>query len=93
MKEYLLEYKLSEVEKSILDLKKGVEAIHQKINSNDDLWDNSDLIREWHVSLRTLANWRKKGLISYAKVNGKIWYTKKARESFMMRNLIPSKNE
>jgi predicted site-specific integrase-resolvase len=45
------------------------------------------------VSERTLADWRRKGLISYVQVSGKIWYPKEAREEFIRRNLINVEND
>jgi hypothetical protein len=56
-----------------------------------DLWDNSEIIRKWKISERTLASWRKNGLISYVQVSGKIWYTKEGRDEFLKRNLIQNK--
>jgi hypothetical protein len=56
------------------------------IRLEQDLWDNSELMRNWKISERTLADWRKKGIISYTKVRGKIWYTKCSRDSFINLN-------
>jgi hypothetical protein len=88
MNEYLVEAKLSQMERSISDLKKGVDAITQRVTSSDDLWDNSDLVRNWHISSRTLATWRKEGIISYVKAYGKIWYPREARESFLKDYMV-----
>jgi hypothetical protein len=95
MREYHFEYKLSELEKGVLDLKKGVDSIKERVSSTDLLWDNSDLIQNWHVSPRTLASWRAKQIIDYVKIGKKIYYAKADRDRFIekyhVRNL--KKNE
>jgi len=58
----------------------------------EDLWDNSDIILNWHISERTLATWRKKKLISYIQIGSKIWYPKLAREEFLLKNLVDNDN-
>ena len=83
MSDYRLEYKLSELEKGVIDLKKGVDSIKDRVYSTDQLWDNSDIIRNWHVSQRTLAGWRAQKLINYMKVGKKIYFTKEDREDFI----------
>lgn len=54
----------------------------------DEMWDNSDLIRNWKVSLRTLAEWRAEGKIGYVQIGNKIWYPREERESFIKANLV-----
>jgi hypothetical protein len=57
------------------------------------LWDSSDIIRNWKVSERTLADWRKKKMIGYVQINKKIFYPRTSRERFISENSIISKNE
>lgn|SRR5690606_40297798 len=57
----------------------------------DDLWDNSDMLRNWKISLRTLASWRAKGLIDYVQMGGKIWYTRENRNAFLRKNEVKAK--
>lgn len=83
MNDYRLELKLSEMEKAIVYLKDGVDIIKERVTSDDELWDNADLVRNWHVSERTLATWRSRQLIDYAKIGKKIYYSKDDREKFM----------
>ena len=64
------------------------EALSDPVDIEQDLWDNSDIIRNWNVSERTLDTWRKKKLISYIQVGSKIWYPKLAREEFLLNNLV-----
>jgi len=45
-------------------------------------WDNSRLMREWCISKRTAANYRKKGL-AYYKRGGRIYYSPESRENFI----------
>ena len=54
----------------------------------DEMWDNSDLIRNWKVSLRTLAEWRAEGIIGYVQVGNKIWYPREERKLFIKANLV-----
>lgn len=90
MSDYRLEYKLSELEKGVIDLKKGVDSIKDRVCSTDQLWDNSDIIRNWHVSQRTLAGWRAQKLINYMKVGKKIYFTKEDREDFINKYHVVS---
>ena len=54
----------------------------------DEMWDNSDLTRNWKVSLRTLAEWRAERKIGYVQIGNKIWYPKEEREFFIKANLV-----
>lgn len=72
-----LKESLSEIKKSIID---------------DDLWDNSDMIRNWKVSLRTLADWRAEKKIGFVQIGSKIWYPKHEREMFLQANLVKAVN-
>lgn len=82
------EVRIEKIEKNLEEVSKKVDAVLKVVKAEEDLWDNSELIRRWNVSERTLASWRSKGLISYVQVNGKIWYPRVAREEFLVRNLI-----
>lgn len=88
MNEYRVELKLSEMEKGIREIKEDLYNLVRTVKPENDIWDSSEIIRKWKISERTLANWRKTGLISYVKVNGKIWYPRNSREEFLQRNLI-----
>ncbi len=85
MNEYRVEQKLFELYAGMKDLKNGVAAISNKVNPNDELWDNSDIIKKWNVSQRTLASWRSKQLIDYVKVGKKIYYSKEDRDRFLSK--------
>ncbi|MBV5313184.1 MAG: hypothetical protein JZU47_07790 [Prolixibacteraceae bacterium] len=60
----------------------------KKSRDSDEMWDNSDLTRNWKVSLRTLAEWRAEGKIGYVQIGNKIWYPKEERELFIKSNLV-----
>ena len=66
---------LNILQSEINDLKKGSDA--------NDLWDNTDIVQNWKVSKRTLASWRAKGQIDYVQLDGKFWYSKENRDSFI----------
>jgi len=95
MSEYVFGLKLSELERGIFDLRKGVESIKDRITSTDLLWDNSDLVRNWHISPRTLAEWRAKQRIDYVKIGRKIYYSREDRDRFIEKYHVKNvkKNE
>lgn len=80
--------KFLELAKELSELRDIICKVLLSVKPDEDLWDNADVIKNWKVSERTLADWRKKGLISYVQVQSKIWYTKEARESFLNENYI-----
>lgn len=80
-------FRLKELNDEIGKLVVEVNKLRTKIGENE-VWDNADLIRNWKVSTRTLANWRAEGLIGYAQVGGKIYYTKEMRNEFLRKNTV-----
>ena len=80
--------RIGEIQKTIISLKEDVDQLMKIVKPGDDLWDNSDMIRYWKVSGRTLASWRSKGLITFVRINGKIFYPREAREGFLKDNMI-----
>lgn len=92
MNEYRIEARLSDMEKGISELGRGVVTITEKIAFTDTVWDNADLIRNWHVSARTLAAWRASNKISFSQVGKKIYYSKKDRDCFMEKYHVKNVN-
>ncbi|MBD3270418.1 hypothetical protein GF376_02735 [Candidatus Peregrinibacteria bacterium] len=88
MNEYLLELRLNEIEEGQALIKEKLDNLLGRIEPAEELWDNSDLIRNWKVSERTLSDWRKDGLIDYVQVRNKIFYTRASREKFLEKNLF-----
>jgi hypothetical protein len=85
-----LDYRLKEVAGALMQLTSEVHDL--KINSGmHELWDNSDLIRNWKLSPRTLATWRADGMIDYVQAGSKIWYPREARERFITQNFVNGK--
>jgi hypothetical protein len=80
--------RISEILKGIEQVMVCVNQLIEVVKPEEELWDNSDLIRNWKVSERTLSSWRCKGLISFIRVNGKIWYPREARENFLRDHLV-----
>ena len=64
----------------------------KSLTTEVDLWDNSDIMRNWKISQRTLATWRANGLIDYVQMGGKIWYTKENRNAFLLSNSVKAKS-
>ena len=83
---YDLGFRISSLHKELEELR--TEIVELKGQSNDEMWDNSDMMRNWRVSQRTLATWRAEGLIDYIQVGNKIWYTKENRETFLSKNTV-----
>jgi hypothetical protein len=92
MVSYDTNVRISEILKGIQQVIGRVDQLIELVKPEQDLWDNADIIKNWKVSERTLADWRRKGLINYVRVNGKIWYPRDAREEFLQRNLINVEN-
>lgn len=46
----------------------------QKNTLENQIIDNADFIRLMNISNSTAKNWRKKGIISYAQIENKIYY-------------------
>ena len=53
------------------------------------LLDNADFIQLFKISTKTAQNWREEGLIEYAQVKGKIYYSLKDIQSFIQRHRKP----
>ena len=79
------------LQKEFLDqiqfLRKELADIKNNIDY-DAMWDNSDLVRNWKVSIRTLAEWRAERKIGYVQIGNKIWYPREERELFVKANLV-----
>jgi len=82
-----LAYLHKELLDQILFLRKELTDI-KNCRDCDEMWDNSDLTRNWKVSIRTLAEWRVEGKIGYVQIGNKIWYPKEERELFIKANLV-----
>ena len=67
-----LSQRIGEIEELLGNLIRG--------DPNTD-WDNATLMKEWAISKRTAANYRRKGLLHY-KRGGRIYYTAENRKEF-----------
>ena len=88
MNEYLLNCRMERIESNQSFISEQLSKLQSLIKPENDLWDNADVKRNWKVSDRTLADWRAKGIINFVKVNGKIWYPRKARDYFLEKFYI-----
>jgi hypothetical protein len=70
-----------------------VDRLIEVVKPQNDLWDNSDILRNWHISERTLAGWRAKEKITYIQVGKKIFYTKQDRDRFIEKYHINLKRD
>jgi hypothetical protein len=88
MDDYNLNVRLGEIKSAINAVKTDVENLKMIVKSDGELWDGTDIIRNWKVSERTLADWRKKKMIGYVQINKKIYYPKKQRDRFINDNSV-----
>lgn len=82
-----LAYRVKELADSVNMMKLKIEEMQTQQQENE-MWDNNDMMRNWKVSLRTLATWRSEGKICYIKNSGKILYSRENRDSFLLKNTI-----
>jgi hypothetical protein len=80
--------RISEIQRRMDEVKECVDRLLEVVKPEEKLWDNSDIVRNWKVSERTLAEWRASKKISYSKVGNKIFYTKEDRDRFLQNNHI-----
>lgn len=59
----------------VQELKEIKQMISSTGKSKEVLYDNADLMKITMVTERTLTNWRKKGILKFKKIGGKIYYT------------------
>lgn len=71
---YEIELHLSEIMKRQIVLEDKLNLVIKEVKPNNDLLDNSDLMKKLKVSERTLAYWRKSGKIKFLKIGGRIYY-------------------
>lgn len=88
MNEFVISDKLSRLEKEVHEFKDMLEKMQAHSKKESELWDNSDIQRNWKVSERTLASWRSSHKIGYVQVNGKIYYTAEDRRNFLVNNHV-----
>ena len=60
--------------------------IRQIKDSEIILLDNADFIQMFKISAKTAQNWREEGLIEFAQIKGKIYYSLKDIQSFIQRH-------
>jgi len=84
----VISQKLARIEKQVDGVIEMLKAIEEKFSKGEKLWDNSEILRNWKVSQRTLATWRKEQRISYIKIGGKIYYTLADRSEFLTKYSI-----
>jgi hypothetical protein len=90
MNNYDVLIRLQSLEKTQAMLVSKLEKLLAEKNSEKDLLDNSDMMRKFNMSERTLAYMRSRHEIDYIKINGKIYYPKEAVDR-MMRSKYVSK--
>lgn len=77
-----------ELQEFLSEIKHELNQLHRP--PDQVIWDDVDLRQNLKVCQRTTANWRQRGLITYTKVSGKIFYKLSDILTFMERNQIPA---
>ena len=80
-----LAYRVRELSRTVDDLRNEISGLKDELAQNE-MWDNTGIIRNWKISLRTLASLRKEGLIEYVQVGSIILYPKEYLDSFIKKN-------
>ena len=57
-----------------------------------DWYDNQIVMQTLHISDRTLQYWRKKGILPYTKVQGKIFYHKSDIQNLLLNHYKTKKS-
>ena len=70
--EYLSEQEL--LVKLLTEVTEIKEKLHGNHKPDIGFVDSADLVQILKVNARTLANWRKEGLLKYFRMGGKIYY-------------------
>jgi hypothetical protein len=86
--------KFTILEKEILDNliqanKELIEQLkNQKKHSLTDEWlDSQDIKHILNISDRTIHNWKRKGILKYSKVDGKLYFKKSHIEELLENNM------
>jgi hypothetical protein len=65
-----------------------------------DWVDSQDVMQKFHISVRTLQNWRTNRLLPYSRIRGKIYYRKSDILTILQKNyngtkksLLPEVND
>jgi hypothetical protein len=85
----------SEIFRRFPELQEFLVAIRHEVNQfhrppNQVIWDDVDLRENLKVSQRTTATWRQEKLITYSKVNGKVFYKLSDVLDFIEKYKIPA---
>jgi len=76
------DYLISEMEKRLSKIEHWINQTEVREEQESLDWDNATLLRNWNISKRTAANYRKQGL-QYFKRGGRVMYSVESREQFI----------
>ena len=74
---------LTEMKEGIAKIAGLLSAALDSETKRNRIYDNADLMKLLHVSRRTLATWRDKGVITFTQYSGKIYYSQADLDNFM----------
>jgi len=79
---------LNELVQSVSQLKSALENVGKP--PEEVVYDDVDLRDKLKVSKRTTAYWREKGLLTFSKIGGKIFYKWSDILAFLKQNEVPA---
>jgi hypothetical protein len=81
-----IESQLERILAEVTNLKAMVYAIKKEDDLTTRVYDTADMLKILKVSLRTLANYRANGTLSFSKNGGRIFYTQEDLNKFLKTN-------
>lgn len=86
-------YCVTQLDKRVTTIESRLQQLKSGVAIKEQDWDNATLMREWGISLRTAANYRKQGL-NYYKRGGRVYYSPEDRIKFVeLQNMKPLKKD
>ena len=86
-------YELKQLKQTVAAQNELFQNLPALANPKDEMWDDQDMIQNWKVSKRLLADWRKEGIISYVQYKNKIWYPYEARMKFIAKYMVENSDD
>ena len=78
-------YLITQLEKRLDHVESEVAQIKRKPDLAENDWDKATLMKEWNISLRTVAHYQKQGLKSF-KRGGRVYFSPKHRNEFIINS-------
>lgn len=84
-------FELKQLKQTVRTQNELIGKLFAFVNPKNELWDEQDIVHNWKISKRLLADWRAKGIIGFVQVGHKIWYPREARDLFIATYMVKMK--